>query len=90
MEFVEPPPLKHKRNSQKWIDIVDTLKQNPGEYGRLSDQAIGISTHIKNGRYPAFYPKDTGDKETYIAQHWEITTRSAGKNRVDLFIKWLG
>lgn len=93
MEFIEPPPLTQKRSSKKWEDIVEILKSQPNEWARKQDQAIGTSTHIKNGRYPAFYPPELPkeQRQEYIATHWEITTRSTGsKNRVDLFMRWIG
>lgn len=102
MDFVDPPPSKYKKNSDHWLSVVKKLKENPNEWGLVGDYSIGVSTHIKKGRYPAFYPKGKlGDKsaEEYVAEHWEITTRShhqesgidvaaSAFNRVDIYIRW--
>jgi hypothetical protein len=92
MDFVEPPPPKRKTNSEHWVNVVKTLKAEPGEWGLAGNWSVGVSTHNKTGRYPAFYPTELPkeDREAYIADHWEITTRTNGTNRVDLYVRWIG
>lgn len=90
MDFVEPPPPKRRNNSAHWVDSIDQLKDNPGKWGRVGNYSIGVSTHIKKGRYPLFYPPGTPDPEAYVRDHWEVTTRSTGDGRVDLYVRWIG
>lgn len=90
MDFVEPPPLKKRGNSQHWMNVVNELKANPGKWGLVGNYSVGVSTHIKNGRYPSFYPPGTDDPAAYVQAHWEVTTRSTGGSRVDVYVRWVG
>jgi len=89
MKFVSPPPTKLKGNSDHWVQVVEELKKNPNEWGLAGNYSIGVSTHIKKGRYKAFYPEGTHMPMVYVAQNWEITTRTNGNNRVDIYIRWV-
>lgn len=88
MDFVEPPPPKRRNNSEHWVNVVKELQANPGQWGLVGNYSIGVSTHIKNGRYPAFYPTGHDDPAGYVRSHWQLTTRSTEPNRVDLYIRW--
>ena len=90
MEFVEPPPPKRRNNSSHWANAVTELQANPGKWGLVGNYSIGVSTHIKNGRYPAFYPPGTPDPAEYVRTHWEVTTRSTEGSRVDVYVRWIG
>lgn len=93
MEFIDPPPPKRRNNSAHWTKVVAELEAQPGVWGFVGDYSVGVSTHIKKGRYRAFYPADLdkAQRDAYIKKHWEMTTRVNGKpNRVDLFIRWVG
>ena len=93
MEFIDPPKPKRPLNSTEWPKICAELQASPNTWGFVGDHSVGVTTHIKKGRYRAFYPEGMGkdDREGYIKKHWEMTTRTNGKpNRVDLFIRWIG
>lgn len=92
MEFKEPPPLKKQGSKEHWINTVQELKTNPNQWGLVGTYSVGVSTHIKNGRYPAFFPAGEDNPVEYIKKHWQVTTRSSATepNRVDVFVRWLG
>jgi len=94
MEIIEPPPKRGNSGSREhWVTTVDTLRtQYPGRFGKVGTYSNGVSTQIRKGMYPAFYPKDVTDKADYMLRHWEVTTRSSeeGRGRNDLYIKYIG
>lgn len=94
MIFSELPPSSRKRPpSDKWAEIVATLKKNPDKYGLVGNFSLGVGSHIRRGRYSALVPseiRDKEDRETYISEHWDIVTRRNGTDRADVYIKWIG
>jgi hypothetical protein len=91
MDFVTPPKEMRGERSKRWVEIVDTLRANVGEWGLVGNYSPGIATHIRRGSYPAFLPDDLSiDKQVYMSQHWEITTRKNGESRQDVYVRWLG
>ena len=90
MEFKEPPPLKRQGSKEHWINTVKELKDNPQQWGLVGNYSIGVSTHIKNGRYPAFFPAGEQEPTEYLKKHGEVTTRSTSPSRVDVFVRWIG
>ena len=91
MEFVTPPKEIRGERSKRWVEIVDTLRANANEWGLVGNYSPGIATHIRRGSYPAFLPDDLSmDKQVYMSQHWEVTTRKNGAGRQDVYVRWLG
>jgi hypothetical protein len=91
VQFSEPPLARKKTVSQKWVDIVAELKSNPNQWALVGNYSPGVATHIRRGRYPAFLPEGETNKEPYMGQHWEITTRKTDNgSRNDVYIRWLG
>lgn len=92
MEFVTPPPEKKGQRSQKWREIVATLKEKKGEWALVGNFSPGVATHIRRGKYPAFLEDCDHDQHgVYMAAHWEVTTRKTDNGkRNDVYIRWLG
>jgi hypothetical protein len=91
MEFVTPPKEMRGERSKRWVEIVATLRANVSEWGMVGNFSPGIATHIRRGSYPAFLPDDLSiDKQVYMSQHWEVTTRKNGESRQDVYVRWLG
>jgi hypothetical protein len=93
MEFVEPPPSKKGAMSAEWIDKVARMKAQQGEWANVGDYSPGVATHLRRGKYPAFLEGFVGDDEeieSYMTQHWEITTRKINGSRNDVYIRWVG
>lgn len=92
MEFITPPPEKKGQRSERWREIVKTLKENKGAWAKVGDFSPGVATHIRRGKYPAFLEdSENMDAEVYMSQHWEVTTRKMGSGtRNDVYIRWLG
>jgi hypothetical protein len=94
MEFVEPPPSKKGAMSAGWIDKVARMKAQQGEWANVGNYSPGVATHLRRGKYPAFLEGFAGDDEeieSYMAAHWEITTRKTDEgHRNDVYIRWVG
>lgn len=59
-----PSPQANRRGQSKWKDIVDQLKQRPGEWAIVAEPATPerarwTASNLNNGRYPPM-PKDAG------------------------------
>jgi hypothetical protein len=94
MQFSEPPPRRTRR-SEKWITIVNELKANPGQFALIGNFSPGVPAQIRAGTYPSFIGSgiDMTDKRArrdYMSQHWEVVTRTQVKDRLDVWIRWLG
>lgn len=94
MEFIDPPAEARGERTQRWKDIVSTLKENKGQWGLVGNFSPGVATHIRRGMYKAFLEGMSPEESiahVYMSQHWKITTRKTddGK-RNDIYIKWLG
>ena len=94
MDFVDPPARKKGRRSEKWNEIVRTLKENQGQWALVGNYSPGVATHIRRGEYPAFVDGVQGDetqRSLHMARHWEVTTRKThdGK-RNDVYIRYIG
>lgn len=91
MEFEEPPELKVRPDRQYWADTVATLRDNPGKAGKTGPYATGVANHIRKGRYAAFAPSGTADREGYVKRHWHITSRvGERRGREYVYITWIG
>lgn len=92
MQFQTPPPEKKGQRSERWQEIVKTLKENKGQWALVGDFSPGVATHIRRGKYPAFLEdSDNIDPSVFMAQHWEVTTRKIeGGKRNDVYIRWIG
>ena len=93
MQFVNPPEPKQRRSNEHWRNVVKELKASPEQWGLVGNYSIGVATHIRNGRYPAFLDGWQGSPEQtalYMARHWEVTTRKTPDGRNDLYIRWIG
>lgn len=99
MEFVSPPPEKKGQRSERWREIVQTLKSNKGEWALVGNFSPGVATHIRNGEYRAFLDDFEGTPEQaalYMKRHWEVTTRKTDgsvegdRKRNDVYIRYLG
>ena len=77
-----------------WIDVVATLKDNPGKSGKTGPHAVGVANHIRNGRYAAFVPDKVTEKDEYAQRHWNVTARKAdpveGRKRQWVYVTWTG
>jgi hypothetical protein len=94
MEFIDPPPEAKGQRSERWREIVSTLKDKKGEWARVGNFSPGVATHIRRGQYKAFlggWEGSEGDVEAYMKRHWQVTTRKTddGK-RNDVYVRWLG
>ncbi len=96
MERMDPPPTAKSERSEDWRQRVNLLQQNPNEYYKVGNYSPGVATHIRRGSYKAFLPAEAAGwsddtKETYMRQHWHVTTRKTDDGtRNDVFVKWLG
>ena len=94
MEFIDPPAEIRGERSQRWRDIVATLKDKKGEWALVGNFSPGVATHIRRGMYKAFldgWVGSEGDVAAYMSRHWDVTTRKTDNgNRNDIYIKWLG
>lgn len=94
MEFVDPPPEVKGQRSERWREIVRTLKEKQGQWALVGNFSPGVATHIRRGHYKAFLEGWEGDANQlagYMQRHWEITTRKTDEgNRNDVYIRWLG
>lgn len=106
MDFVDAPPVQKRRIlSQKWVDVVDTLRNAPvckdkdsenygfRAWGNVGSYSPGTATGIRRGKYAAFLDgmPDDEDPELWMTQNWEITTRKVdGGARNDIYIRYLG
>lgn len=94
MEFITPPPEKKGQKSERWRNIVQQLKEHPGEWALVGTYSPGVATHIRRGKYPAFLDSTITTPEQanlYMARHWEVTTRKTeGGKRNDVYVRWLG
>ena len=95
VEFMDPPTESRGARSQRWRDIVATLKEKQGEWGIVGNYSPGVATHIRRGKYRAFLPEGERLQEdaavAYIKLHWEITTRKTDNGkRNDIYMRWLG
>jgi hypothetical protein len=88
-EFKDPPSNKGKTRSAHWVNVVKELNENPDQWALTGSYSVGVSTHIKDGRYPAFFPLGCADPIGYVSDNYEITTRRDpdAENRVLLFIR---
>ena len=91
MEFQEPPPERRRQRSPHWENVVAELRANPMQWAKAGNYSPGVSTHIRQGKYPSFVPAGTEDAADYMRDHWEVTTRKtdSGK-RIDIYIRWIG
>jgi hypothetical protein len=94
MIFSEPPAVTRKRPpTSKWVEIVDSLKDNPDKYGLVGNFSLGVGSHIRKGKYASLVPIDIRDPEgraEYMEQHWNVVSRRNGEDRADIYIKWIG
>lgn len=92
MEFIDPPPESKGQRSERWREIVKTLKENKGKWALVGNFSPGVATHIRRGQYKAFLAdNDPTAADLYMKQHWEITTRKTdGGARNDVYVRWLG
>ena len=92
MEFIDPPPEIKGQRSERWREIVKTLKDKPGTWALVGNFSPGVATHIRRGQYRAFLdPTDPSLPDVYMKQHWEVTTRKTDNGtRNDVYVRWLG
>lgn len=92
MEFIAPPPETKGQRSERWREIVASLRERKGEWALVGNFSPGVATHIRRGKYPAFLDGCTQpDVGTYMSSHWQITTRKTDEGkRNDIYIRWLG
>lgn len=88
IEFVNPPQPTHDPNRARyWAEVAEQLMKNPGQWARVLQNTHNpnVATRIRQGKIKSFTP----------AAHFEVTTRSAGKdekgrNIHDLYIRYIG
>jgi hypothetical protein len=92
MEFIDPPPEAKGQRSERWREIVRTLKENKGQWALVGNFSPGVATHIRRGQYRAFLDaNDPSSPDVYMKQHWEVTTRKTDNGtRNDVYVRWLG
>lgn len=94
MDFVDAPPDRKRRPlSQRWVDIVAGLHENPAQWALVGRFSPGIATSIRRGRYPAFTlnKPESIDDEVWIEQNYEITTRKCEDgSKNDIYIRFIG
>jgi hypothetical protein len=91
MEFIDPPPNDRTKRSEEWVERVRLMRENRGEWAKVGTYSPAVATFIRRGNYKAFLEADSPiDPAVYMKQHWEVTTRSVGDSRQDVFVRWLG
>lgn len=94
MEFVDPPVEGRGERSQRWRNIVASLKERPGEWALVGNFSPGVATHIRRGKYRAFLDgldENVHSPESHMQRNWEVTTRKTDSgNRNDVYIRWIG
>lgn len=93
MQFVNPPAARRRESNAHWRNVARELKANPQQWGLVGNYSIGVATHIRNGRYPAFteeWKAADGPASIYMEAHWEVTTRKTPDGRNDVYVRWLG
>lgn len=91
MERMDPPATTKGKRSEDWRERVRVMKENRGEFFKVGNYSPGVATHIRRGEYKAFLADDGTPPDTYMQQHWEVTTRKTDDGaRNDIFIRWLG
>lgn len=94
MIFADPPAVtRHRSPTSKWLDIANSLKQNPSQYGLVGNFSLGVGSHIRKGKYAALVPssvKDPEDRAVYMEKHWHVATRRSETDRADVYLAWVG
>lgn len=93
VEFIDPPEDKRKKRSAEWKRIVQELRSNPGEWGKVGNFSPGVATAIRRGKYRAFLDgiNETEDPEDYIKRCWKIrSAKTDDGSRNDIFVCWIG
>lgn len=92
MQIVDPPIRAPKvRVSNKWKEIVSSLQnKHPGEWALIGTYTRSVATHIRKGRYPAFYPSDVEYPIDYMKDHWSVHADHLPDGNCDLYLKWDG
>ena len=91
--IIADPPIRPKkpRISDKWKVIVDKLKnEHPGDWALIGIYSRGVATHIRKGRYPAFYPQGVDNVVEYMDSHWSIHADHLPTGNCDLYLRWDG
>jgi hypothetical protein len=95
MQIGNPPESKRKPSTD-WVSKVALLQSEyPDQFGMVGNYSVGVATHIRQGDYPAFLPErlrgaEPVEKEQYVKEHWEVTTRRTADGRNDVYVKWIG
>ncbi len=79
--------------TQKWVDIVDALQANPGQWATLGVFSPGAATKIRRGKYPAFLRDmpEGFDPQEWVTANYEVTTRRTGDgDRSELYVRYVG
>lgn len=94
MQFVDAPPAQRRRAlTGRWLEVVESLKAMPNEWGLVGSFSPGTATGIRRGKYRAFTQDMPAghDPEEWVAQNWEITTRKTDSgSRNDVYIRYIG
>ena len=90
VDFIDPPEKKSKESSEHWRNVVRQLRDNPGTWGFVGNYSIGVATHIRKGRYPAFLSGTHEDRQVDVLSNFEITTRTTEDGRNDIYIRYVG
>lgn len=63
LEWSDPPTTGHPRHAKsEWDHIADTLRQHPGRWAEIEDDAPGSLTgNIRSGRISSFAPAGSFD-----------------------------
>lgn len=88
----DPPATSLIKRDLDWDLYVKEMKETPNQFFNVGEFSPGIAHYIRVGGNAAFLPKDhTGDAEGYMRRHWEVTSRTVGRNphRVAVYCRWL-
>lgn len=89
MQIGDPP--QSNRSVKHWVEVVHQLKtEYPGQFGMVGNYSVGVASHIRKGKYPAFVPAHVTDKQTYVKENWQVVTRRTPDGRNDVYVKWIG
>lgn len=79
--FKEPPPATRPGRKSKWIDLLDQLRANPGDFGIIDEDAVRTSlvTQINKGRIGGV---NEGE--------FEATSRSNSDGTYTIYARYLG
>lgn len=85
MQWKEPPPAGTSRNADKYMEIADELRRNPGKWAMIGRMSAQNASNIKDGRLAAFRPRGT-----FEATYRNISKSEVGPDTADIYARYVG